>query len=179
MNYNMAEPWEHFCCCSFAKLCWILHDPMNCSMPGFPVLHYLPEFVQSHVHWVSNAIQPSHPLSPSSPLALNLSQRQGLSQWVGSSYQVAKAESFSISPSNEYSGLISFRIGWFDLLAVQGTVKSLLQHHSSKTPILWHSVFFVVQLSHTYMIIGWEHYAKWNEPVTKRKTLFVSTTWDT
>ena len=87
--------------------------------------------------------------------------------------------SFSISPSNEYSGLISFRIGWFDLLAVQGTVKSLLQHHSSKTPILWHSVFFVVQLSHMYMIIGWGHYAKWNEPVTKRKTLFVYTTWDT
>ena len=87
--------------------------------------------------------------------------------------------SFSISPSNEYSGLISFRIGWFDLLAVQGTVKSLLQHHSSKTPILWHSVFFVVQLSHTYMIIGWGHDAKWNEPVTKRKTLFVYTTWDT
>ena len=177
MNYNMAEPWEHFSCFLVAKLCWILCDPMNCSMPGFPVLHHLPEFVQSHVHWVNDAIQPFHPLPPPSSLALNLSQHLGLSQWVGSS-QWPKL-SFSISPANEYSGLISSRTDWFDLLAVQGTVKSLLQHHSSKTPISWHSVFFMVQLSHTFMITGWEHDAKWNKPVTKRKMLFVSTAWDT
>ena len=126
---------------------------MKFSMPGFPVLHYLPEFAQTHVHWVSDAIQPSHPQSPPSPLALNLSQHQGLFQWVGSLHQVAKAlssnlsqhqglfqwvgflhqvakalMSFLISPSNEYLGLISCRMDWFDLLAVQGTLKRLLQH---------------------------------------------------
>ena len=88
---------------------------------GFPVLHYLLELAQTHVHWVNDATQPSHPLSPSYPLSLNLFQHQGLFQWVGSSHQVAKywSFSFSISPSNEYSGLISFRIDWFDLLAVK------------------------------------------------------------
>ena len=106
---------------------------MNCSTPGFPVRHQLPEHTQTHVHRVGDAIQPSHPLLfPSSP-AFNLSQHQGLSQWVSSSHQVAKVLKFQlhISPSNEYSGLISFRIDWLDLLAVQGTFKSLLQHHSS------------------------------------------------
>ena len=104
----------------------------------------------THVHWVSDAIQPSHPLSPTSPPALNLSQHQGLLQWVGSSHQVAKywSLSFSISPSNEFSGLIFFRIDWFDLLAVQGTLKSLLQHHSSKASVLWCSAFFMALLSH-------------------------------
>ena len=104
---------------------------MNCSTPVFPVLHYRPEFSQTHVHWVSDVIQLSHPLS-SSPPALSLSQHQGLFLWISSSHQVARYWhfSFSISPPNEYSGLISFRIDWFDLLAVQGTLKSLLQHHS-------------------------------------------------
>ena len=102
-----------------------LCNPMDCSTPGFPVHHQLPEFTQTHVHRVGDAIQPSHPLS--SPAALNLSHHQGLFQW---------SFSFSISPSNEYSGLISFRIDWLDLLAVQGTLKSLLQHHSSKVSIL-------------------------------------------
>ena len=112
--------------------------PMDGSMPGFPVHHQLPELVQTCVHQVGDAIQPSHPLSsPSSP-TFNLSQHQGLFQWVSSSHQMAKVLefSFSISPSNEYSGLISFRIDWLDLLAVQGTLKSLLQHHSSKASIL-------------------------------------------
>ena len=131
-------------------------------MPGFPVLHHLPELAQTEVHWVSDAIQPSHPLLPTSP-ALNLSQDFNLFQWVGSSHQEAKASalelhhwsfSFSISHSNEYSGLISFRIDWLDLLAVQGTLKSLLQHHSSKASILWYSVFFMIQLSHPYMTTG-------------------------
>ena len=114
-----------------------------------------PGVTQNHVHCVSDAIQPSHPLSsPSSP-ALNLSQHQGLFQWVSSLHQVAKywSFSFSISPSNEYSGLISFRMDWLDLLAVQGILKSLLQHHSSKASILWYSAFFMVQLSHPYMTI--------------------------
>ena len=114
---------------------------MDCSMPGLPVHHQHLEFTQTHVHWVGVPIQPSHPLlSPSSP-AFNPSQHQGLFQWVSSSHQVAKewSFSFSISPSNEYSELISFRIDWFDLLAVQGTPKSLLQHHSSKASFLRHS----------------------------------------
>ena len=122
-------------CCSFAK-CLTLCNPMDCSTPDFAVLHYLLEFAQIHVHWVCDAIQPSHPLSSPSPPAFNLSQHQGLFQWVSSSHQVAKvlelqlqhqffqwtfrAEkywnfNFSISPSNEYSGLISFRIDWRDL----------------------------------------------------------------
>ena len=99
--------------------------PVDCSMQSlsFPEHHYLPELAQTHVHWVDNAIQPSHPLSPPSP-ALNLSQHQGLFQWVSSSHQVAKVQAlhFSVSPSDEYLGLISFRIDWFDLLAVLGTL---------------------------------------------------------
>ena len=114
-----------------------LCTPMDYSTPGFPVHHQLPELTQTHVHRVGDAIQPSHPLlSPSSP-TFNLSQHQGLFQWVGSSHQAAKLLDFrfSISPSNEYSGLISFRIDWLDPLAVQGTLKSLLQCHNSKASI--------------------------------------------
>ena len=98
--------------------------------------------------------QPSHPLSLPFPPALNLSQHQGLFQWVDWSHQVAKVFVFSISPSSEYSGLISLRIDWFDFLAVQGTLNSLLQHHSSKASVLRHSAFFMVQLSHPYMTSG-------------------------
>ena len=102
--------------------------PMDCSTPGFPILHHLLQFAQTHVHWVSDAIQPSHLLSPPSPPAFSLSQHQGLFQWVGSSHQVAKVLELqlSISPSSEYSGLISFRTDWFNLLTVQRTLKSLL-----------------------------------------------------
>ena len=124
------------------------------GLTGFFVLHYLPKFAQTHVHQVGDAIQPSHPLSSPSAPAPNPSQHQSLFQWVSSSHQVVKDWSFSIGPSSEYSGLISFRIEWFDLLAVQGTLKSLLQHHSSKAPILWCSAFFMVQLSHLYMTNG-------------------------
>ena len=115
-----------------------------------------PEFTQTHVHQVSYAIQPSHPLLSPSPPTFNLSQHQGLSQWVSSLHQVAKVLELqlSISSSNEYSGLISFRTDWLDLLAVQGTLKSLLQHHSSKAWILQLSVFLVVHLSHPYMTTG-------------------------
>ena len=118
---------------SVAQSCLTLCDPMDCSTPGLAVHHQLPEFTQTHVHWVGNAIQPAHPLLfPSSP-AFNLSQHQGLSKWVSSFHQVAKywSSSFSINPPNKYLGLISSRIDWFNLLAVQGTFKSLLQHHSS------------------------------------------------
>ena len=129
---------------------------MDCSMLGFPVFHYLLEFAQTHVHLVSDAIQPSHPVLPPSSLAFSLSQHQGLFQWVAFSHQVTKYWSFnfSISSSNEYSWLISFRIDWFDLLNVQGTLKSPLQHHSSQSWIIQHSAFFMVQLSHPYMTTG-------------------------
>ena len=123
---------------------------MDCSMTGSLVLHCLLECSQTRVHWVSDAIQPSHPLSPTSPLALNLSSELALHiRWP--KYW---SFSFSISPSNGYSGLISFRIDWFELLADQGTLRSLLQHHSSKASILQHSAFFMVQLSHPYMSTG-------------------------
>ena len=124
--------------------------------PGLPIHHQLLEFTQTHVHHISDAIQPSHPLSSPSPPAFNLSQHQGLFKFVSSSHQVVKywSCSSSISPSNDYSGPISFRMDWLDLLAVQGTLKSLLQHHSSKASILRHSAFFMVQLSHPYMTTG-------------------------
>ena len=125
-------------------------------MPGFPVHHQLLALAQTHVHRVGDAIQPSHLLSSPSPLALNLSQHQGLSNDSVLCIRWPKywSFSFSISPSNEYSGLISFRTDWFDLLTVQGTLKSLLQHHSSKASILQHSAFFIVQLSHPHMTTG-------------------------
>ena len=129
---------------------------MNHSTPGLPVHHQLPELTKTHVHQVSDAIQPSHPLSTPTPPALNLSQHQGLLNRVSSSLRWPKYWSFSfnISPSNEHPGLISFRMDWLDLLAVQGTLKSLLQHHSSKAPILWCSALFIVQFSHPYMTTG-------------------------
>ena len=120
-------------------------DPINRNTPGLPVHHKLPESTQTHVHWVSDAIQSSHPLpSPSLP-ALNLSHIQGLFQWVSSSHQVAKVLEFQ---------LISLRLDWLGLLVVQGNLKSLLQHPSSKASILQHSAFFIVQLSHPYGTTG-------------------------
>ena len=138
---------------SVTQSCPTLCDPMNCSTPGFSFHHYLPEFPQTRVHWVSDAIQPSHPLSSASPLALSFSQIRVFSRESALLIRWPKywSFSFSISPSNEHSGLISFRIDWFDLLAVQGTLKGLLQHHSSKVSILWCSAFFMVQFSHPYM----------------------------
>ena len=129
---------------SVAQLCLALCDPMDCSTPSLPVHHQLPELAQAHVHRVGDAIQPSHPLLSPSPPAFNLSQNQGLFQWVSFYIRWPKYRSFnfSISPSNVYSRLISFRIDWLDLLAVQETCKSLLQHHSLKSSILWHSAFF-------------------------------------
>ena len=129
---------------------------MDCSMPGFPVYHQLPEFTQTYVHWVSDGIQPSHPLSSPSPPALNLSKHQGLFKWVSCSCQVAKVlefqlqhQSFQWTPGPDFLWMDGL-----DLLAVQGTLKSLLQHHHSKTSILHRSAFFIVQLSHPCMTTG-------------------------
>ena len=141
---------------SVTQSCLTLCNSMNRNTPGLPVHQQLQEFTQTHVHWVGDAIQPSHPLLSRSTPAPNPSQHQGLFQWVNSLLEVAKYWSFSFSrsPSNEHPGLISFRMDWLDLLTVQGTLKSLLQHHSSKASIFWHSAFFRVQLSHPYMTTG-------------------------
>ena len=138
----------HCCSCSVTKSCSPLCNLMDCSMLGFHVLHYLLELAQNHVHWVGDTIRPSHPLLPPSS-ALSLSQHHCLFQWVNFSHQVAKVLELQlpISLSNEYSGLISFRIDWLDL-AVQRALKSLLQHHNSKASILLCLAFFMVQLSH-------------------------------
>ena len=127
---------------------------MDCSTPGLPVHHQRPEFTQTHVHGVGDAIQPSHPLSSPSPPAPNPSVFSNEST-LRMRWPKYWSFSFSISPSNEHKGLISFRMDWLDLLlAVQGILKSLLQHHSSKASILLHSAFFTVQLSHPYMTTG-------------------------
>ena len=138
-----------------AQSCPTLCDPMNHSTPGLPD-HQLPELAQTHVHQVGDAIQSSHLLLTLSPPAFNLSQHQGLFQWVNSSHRWRKiwSFSFSICSSNESSGLISFMMDWLDLLTVQGTIKSLFQHHNWKVSILQHSAFLIVQLSHTYMTTG-------------------------
>ena len=131
---------------SVVQLCLTLCDPMNHSTPGLPVHHQLPESSQTQVHWVGDAIQLSHPLLSPSPPALNLSQHQGLFNESALCIKWPKYWSFSfkISPSNEHPGLISFRMDWLDLLAVRGTLKSLLWHHSSKASILRHSALFRV-----------------------------------
>ena len=128
---------------SDVQSCPTLYDPMDCSMPGFPVLHQLPELAQTHVHWVSDAIQPTHPLSSPSPPAFNLSQHQGLFHESVLHIRWPKywSFSFSISPSNEYSGLISFRMDCSHLLAVQG-----LSRIFSNTTVQNHQ-FFSAQLS--------------------------------
>ena len=127
---------------------------MDCSTPGVPVFHRLLENAQTHVHWVGDAIQPSHPLSSPSLPVFNLFPASGSFQVSVLLIRWPKYWSFSISPSNEYSGLISYRIDWYDLLAVQGALESLLQCHSWKASILWCSAFLMVQLSHPYTITG-------------------------
>ena len=129
---------------------------MNRITPGFPVLHCFLQVPHIHVHRVGDAIQPSLPLSSSSPLAFNLSQQQGLSDESILHIKWPKywTFNFSICPSNEHSGLISFRIDWFYLLLVKETLESLLQHHTSKISISWPSTFFTVQLSHPYATTG-------------------------
>ena len=141
---------------SVIQSCLTLCDPMNWSTPGLPVHHQPPESTQTHVHRVNDAIQPSYPLSSPSPPALSLSQHQHFSNESALCIRWPKYWSFSfnISPSNEHPGLIIFRMDWLDHLAVQGTLKSLFQHHSSKALILRHSAFFIIQLSHPYMTTG-------------------------
>ena len=141
---------------SVAQLCLTLYDPVDCSTPGLPVHHQLSELTQTHVHRIGDAIQPSHPLSspfllPSIFPSIRVFSNESVLHIRKANYW---SFSFSISPSNEYSGLISFRIDWLYLLAVQGTLKNLLQHHSSKASILQCSAFFGVQLSHPYLTTG-------------------------
>ena len=128
-------------------------DPMNHSMPGFPVLHYS-QFAQIHIHQVSDAIQPSHPLPPHILLPSIILSIAVPSNALHIGWPKYWSFSFTISPSKEYSGLISFRMDWLDLLAVQGTLKSLLKHHCSKASILQCSAFFMVQLLHSHMTTG-------------------------
>ena len=138
-----------------AQSCPTLGNPMYCSMPSFPVHHQLPNPTQIHVYHIGDAIQPSHPLSslfpPSFFARIRVFSNESVLRIKWPKYY---SFSFSTSPSNEYSGLISFRIDCLDLLAVQETLKNLLQHCSSKASILWHSAFFMVQLSHPYMTAG-------------------------
>ena len=143
-------------CYSAAKSCLTLCNPMDSTMPDFPVLHCLPGFAQTHV--IESVMSSNHLilcchllLLPSIFLSI-----RGFSNELALCIRWSKywSFSFSISPSNEYSGLISFRMDWFDLLAIQGTLKSLLQHHSLKASVLRHSAFFMVQLSHLYTTTG-------------------------
>ena len=139
---------------SVAQSCPNLCYPMDCSMPGVPVHHQLLGFTQTHVCWVGDAIQPSHLCCPLLPPSIFPTIRVFSSELVLVRWPKCWSSSFSISPSNEHPGLISLRMNWLDLLAVQGTLKSLLQHHSSKASILQRSAFFIVRLSHPYMTIG-------------------------
>ena len=150
---------------SVTQSCLTLCNPMDCSRPGLPVHHQLPELSQTHVHWVSDAIQPSHPLSsPSSLPSIFPSIRVFSNESILRTSQ-PKYWSFSFSIS------LSMKIrDWFPLEctgwippAVQGTPKNLLQHHSSKASILWHSAFFIVQLSYPYMTTGKNHSFDWTD----------------
>ena len=158
LNSNIKSWQTHvhnyiFCCLVVTKLYLTLWEFMDCSMLDYPVLHYLPELAQTHVHWVSDAIQPSHPPSPVSLLALNLLQHQGLFQWAGSPHQVAKVLELQLQSFQ----WIFHWIFWFPLgltgltsLLSKGLSKSLLQHHTSKES-LWWSTLFTVRLLHLYM----------------------------
>ena len=141
---------------SVTQSCLTFWDPMECSTPGIPVHYQLLELAQTFVHWVSDAIQPSHlcrPLLflPSIFPSIRVFSNESVLRIKWPKYW---SFCFSINPSNEYSGLISFRMEWLDLLAVQGTLKSLLQHHSSEASVLQCSALFIVQLSHPYMTTG-------------------------
>ena len=132
---------------SYPTLC----DPAGCNKPDFPVHHQLTELIQTHIHSVGNAIQPSHPLSSPIPPSIRVFSNEST---LHMRWPKVWSFSFSISPSNEFSGLFSYRFDWFDFLAVQGTLKSFLQHCSSKASIPQHPAFFIVQLSHPYVTTG-------------------------
>ena len=152
----------YMCVCvqfsSVTHSCPALCDPMDCSTSGLPIHRQPPEFIKTHVHWVGDAIQSSHlchPLLLLPSIFPNIRVFSNESVFhIILSWSKYWSFNFSISPSNEYSGLISFRMDWLDLLAVQGTLKSLLQHHSSKASVLWCSAFFIVHLSHPCMTTG-------------------------
>ena len=155
---------------------------MDCSTSGFPVLHYLPEFAQAHVPCVGDAIQPFHPLWSPSPWPSIFPSIRVFSNESALCIRWPKLRSFSfsISPSNEYSGFISFRIDWFDLLAVQRTFKSLLQHHNSKASILWHSAFFITSIFFKislFILIGGFHTSIFYDSCIGRPVLY-HTTWE-
>ena len=147
-----------YCCCSVAKSCPALCNHMNCTMPGFPVLHYLPELAQTHVHWVNHPTISSS-VTPFSSLPSIFSSIRIFSSESALCIRWPKYWSFSTSLSNEYSGLISFRIDWFDPCTLPTKPFGLsrvfsLQHHTCKASIPWCSAFFTVQLSHPYMTMG-------------------------
>ena len=155
-NLHMAILVNYHQFSSVAQSCLTLCDPMDHSTPGLPVHHQLPEPTQAQVHWVGDAIQPSHPLHPLLLLPLIFPSISVFSSELVLRIRWPKywSFSFSMSPSIEHPGLISFRMDWLDLLAVQRTLKSLLQHHSSEASVLQRSAFLIVQLSHQYMTIG-------------------------
>ena len=152
---------------SVTQSCPTLCDLIDCNTPGFPVHHQLLELAQIHVHQVTDAIQPSHPSLAPSPPDFSLFRMRVFSHESVLRITWPKYWSFSlnISPSNKYSGLFSFRTDWLGLLAVQGTLKSLLQHHSSKASILQHSAFFIVQITHPCMTTG--------KPIALTRQIFV------
>ena len=157
MDYRMGAVFSSVQSNLVSQSCPTLFDPMNCSMPGLPVHHQLPEFTQTHVHLES--VMPSNHLILCRPLLLLLLIPPSIRVFSNEStlrirWPKYRSFSFSISPYNEHPGLSSFRMDWLDHLAVQGTLKSLLQHHSSKASILRCSAFFTVQLSHPYMTTG-------------------------
>ena len=151
---TVHRPWAQFS--SVTQSCPTLCYPLDCCKPGFHVHHQQPKLVQTHDYWVSDATQPFHPLSSPSPPTFSLSQHQGLFRWVSSSHQVARVLEFQLQHQS-FQWIFrtdSFRMDWLDLLAVQGILKSLLQHYSSKASILWCSAFFMVQFSQSYMTTG-------------------------
>ena len=145
---------------SVAHRVWLFMTPgVDCSTPGLPVHCQLPESTQAHAHWVSDAIQSSHPLSSPSPPTFSLSQHQGLFKcqlFISGGQSIGVSASTSVLPMN-IQDWFPLEFTGFDLLAVQVTLKSLLQHHSSKASILWYSAFFIVQLSHPYETTGRNH----------------------
>ena len=151
--------WGEFSLVHSLMSCPTLCDLMNCRTPGLPVHHQLPEFTQTHVHQVGNAIQPSHPSCPLlllPPIPPSIRVPASNESTLHMKWPKYRSFSFSIIPSKEHQDLspLEWTLEWLDLFAVQGTLKSLLKHHSSKASILWHSAFFTVQLSHPYMTTG-------------------------
>ena len=138
---------------SVSQACLTLCDTLNCSMPGLPVHHQLPESTQTHVHWVGDAIQPSHPLSSSSPPALNLSQHQSLCKWVSSLHQVDKVLEFQLQHQN-FQWTTMTHLLQDGLVGSPCSPRDSALNHSSKASILWCSAFFIVELSHPYMTTG-------------------------